>query len=159
MTIYTFCVATFFFYLLDDFYNKPRGLQHWLKFADPPLPADTIVALLDPDMIFVRPLTAKMRGEPNNVYGRYMTEADIMEKVGPGKPAAQLYGLGAPWTNDNHKKFNRGYICGEGSPCLVPDMLFGERHYAVGPPYIVHKGDMQRIADTWTAFVPRYERK
>jgi hypothetical protein len=139
----------------DDFYNKPRGLQHWLKYANPPVPQDVVVALLDPDMIFIRPLTIHMRGQPNNLYGKYLQNSDIMEKIEEGKPAAQLYGLGAPWTNDNHAKFKRGYICGEGSPCLEPNELFGERHYAVGPPYVVHRADMQRIADTWTEFVPR----
>ena len=67
-----------------------------------------------------------------------------------------MYGLGAPWTNDNHKHFKRGKICGEGSPCLLPTPRFGERHYAVGPPYILHKDDWKRLADTWTTFVPRY---
>lgn len=139
----------------DDFYNKPRGMQHWLKYADPPIPEDTVIALLDPDMIFVRPLTTKMRGQPNNLHGKYIKPEEVMEKVGPGMPVAQMYGLGAPWTNDNHAKFNRGKICGEGSPCLVPNDQFGSRHYAVGPPYLVHKGDMVRLADRWTEFVPR----
>ena len=67
-----------------------------------------------------------------------------------------MYGLGAPWTNDNHKHFKRGAICGEGSPCLLPTPRFGERHYAVGPPYILHVDDWKRLADSWTAFVPRF---
>ena len=106
----------------DDFYNKPWGLKHWLQYADPKVPDGTAVALLDPDMIFVRPLTKQMRGQPNNVYNKhlYKTEADILDKVSLGHPVAQLYGLGAPWTNDNHKKFNRTYICGADSPCRDP---------------------------------------
>jgi hypothetical protein len=141
----------------DDFYNKPWGLKHWLKNAVPTIPAGTAVALLDPDMILVRPLTTTMRGQPNNLYNKhlYKTEEDILEKVAAGKPVAQLYGLGAPWTNDNHKKFNRTYICGADSPCREPNMPFGEQHYAVGPPYIVVKEDMERLAETWTRFVPR----
>jgi hypothetical protein len=31
----------------------------------------------------------------------------------------QMYGLGAPWTNDNHPKFNRGHVCGEVSNARV----------------------------------------
>ena len=72
-----------------------------------------------------------------------------------GHPVAQLYGLGAPWQNDQHKKFNRTYICGVGSPCLEPTSPFGENHYAVGPPYIAVKEDFLKIAATWTKFVPR----
>jgi hypothetical protein len=105
----------------DDFYNKPWGVKHWLDFAEPKIPEDVAVALLDPDMIFIRPLTTKMRGQPNNLYDKRLKEADIMEVVAVGKPAAQMYGLGAPWANDEHKKFNRTKICGVGSPCLSPE--------------------------------------
>lgn len=140
---------------LDDFYNKPWGLKHWLDHSDPPIPDNMVVALLDPDMIFVRPITTQVKGNNNNLYSKQVTEADLPEKIGKGHPVAQTYGLGAPWTNDNHKKFNRGYICGEGSPCLKPNERFGAEHYSVGPPYIVQKEDLERIAETWTKFVPR----
>lgn len=115
-----------------------------------------MVALLDPDMIFVRPLTTKIRGEPNILHAKNLKESELWEKVEEGKPAAQLYGLGAPWTNDKHAKFNRHKICGEGSPCLEPKPAFGDAHYSVGPPYLVHRKDMEKIAETWTTFVPRH---
>ena len=140
---------------LDDFYNKPWGLKHWLENAVPKISDDTIVALLDPDMILIRPITTRVRGVQNNLYDRSLKDADLPERVAEGIPVAQMYGLGAPWTNDNHKKFNRGKICGEGSPCLIPNEKFGGDHYAVGPPYLVHKRDMEKIAQTWTTFVPR----
>ena len=141
----------------DDFYNKPWGMKHWLEHAVPPVPAGMVIALLDPDMILVRPLTPQVRGQPNNVYNKhvYKSEADIIERIVEGKPVAQMYGLGAPWTNDQHKRFNRTYICGADSPCLEPMSYFGEQHYAVGPPYMAVKEDMVRIAATWTKFVPR----
>lgn len=138
-----------------DFYNKPWGLSHWLQHADPPVSDDVVVALLDPDMIFLRPLTTKIAGQPANIFAKKVNKKEIVDHVKKGHPAAQLYGLGAPWTNDNHKKFNRTYICGEGSPCLQPKEWFGSHHYSVGPPYLVHKHDMERIAHTWTKFVPR----
>jgi hypothetical protein len=62
---------------------------------------------------------------------------------------------GAPWTNDNHKHFKRGKICGEGSPCLEPNMQYGELHYSVGPPYVVNKQDFIKIANSWTGLVPK----
>jgi len=143
-----------------DFYNKPWGLKHWLDFSVPPVKDDVIVALIDPDMIFVRPITSKVRGLKDNLYfetrlHRDGNEKEVTEFVTKGFPVAQTYGLGAPWTNDNHKKFNRGKICGEGSPCLKPNEQFGGKHYSVGPPYLVHKADMEAIAKTWTSFVPR----
>jgi hypothetical protein len=138
-----------------DFYNKPWGLSHWLKHADPPVDNEVVVALLDPDMIFLRPLTTKIADQPASIFAKRVDKKEIVDKVKKGHPAAQLYGLGAPWTNDNHKKFNRTYICGEDSPCRQPNEWFGSHHYSVGPPYLVHKQDMERIAGTWTKFVPR----
>ena len=46
----------------DDFYNKPWGLKHWLDNSQPPIADEVVVALIDPDMIFVRPLTTQIRG-------------------------------------------------------------------------------------------------
>lgn len=121
----------------------------------PPLPDHTVVALIDPDMIFTRPLTTKIKGNDNNIIDRTATPEEIVDRVKPGHPASQTYGLGAPWTNDNHKKFNRGQICGEGSPCLLTPMNYGNHHYSVGPPYLVEKSDLIRLAQSWTTFVPR----
>mmetsp|Transcript_21776 Transcript_21776/g.36417 ORF Transcript_21776/g.36417 Transcript_21776/m.36417 type:complete len:492 (+) Transcript_21776:72-1547(+) len=139
-----------------DFYNKPWGMKHWLEFAHPPIPENTFIALLDPDMVLVRPITTHIEGDMSVlVHPRLKKDGEVIDEISLGHPVAQTYGLGAPWTNDNHKKFNRGKICGEGSPCLQPNQRFGELHYSVGPPYIAHKADMLRIVRTWTTFVPR----
>jgi hypothetical protein len=140
----------------DVYNNKPRGLQHWLKYSNPPVAKDSVVALLDPDMIIIRPITISVRDQTNKLYGKYMTESEIVDKVAVGKPVAQMYGLGAPWTLDTHEKFNRTYVCGGAdSPCVQVKMQFAGRHYAVGPPYIAHREDMVNIADTWSEFVPK----
>ena len=144
---------------IDNFYNKPWGLKHWLDHARPAVSQDTVVALIDPDMIFIRPLTTKIRGMENNLHDKKLDPAALQEVIQRGKPVAQLYGLGAPWTNDNHKKFNRTHVCGVGSPCLIPDDKFGNNHYAVGPPYIAVRADFQTIAEAWTQFVPRVYEK
>ena len=140
-------------FITDDFYNKPWGVKHWLEFANPPIEDGVIVALLDPDMIFLRPLTAKINGADNLIYNK--KAHTLIDKVSLGHPVAQTYGLGAPWTNDFHKKFNRTKICGVGSPCLLDTMAFGDEHYSVGPPYVMVKQDLHRITETWTQFVPR----
>lgn len=46
------------------FYNKPNGMAHFLKNADPPV-SEAIIALVDPDMVFMSPLTPNVgeRGE------------------------------------------------------------------------------------------------
>ena len=44
----------------------------------------------------------------------------------------------------------------DGSPCLdVPNEAEGNKYYSLGPPYIFHKEDGERIAESWTNFVPR----
>mmetsp|Transcript_1914 Transcript_1914/g.3925 ORF Transcript_1914/g.3925 Transcript_1914/m.3925 type:complete len:303 (+) Transcript_1914:3-911(+) len=131
-------------------------MKHWLEFASPPIPDNTFVALLDPDMILLRPLTTHIKSDISTlVHPRLLKDGEVIDEVTMGHPAAQTYGLGAPWTNDNHKKFNRGKICGEGSPCLLPNQNYGELHYSVGPPYVAHKLDMLRLVKTWTNLVPR----
>jgi hypothetical protein len=117
-----------------DFYNKPYGLHHWLQHADPPIPDGTVVILIDPDMILLRPFTLDFAGNPLNIFmdgfNTGKTEEEILPKrIGKGHPVAQLYGLHAPWTKDDHKHFNRRQICGEGSPCLNVTNHFGEYHF------------------------------
>lgn len=138
-----------------DFYNKPWGLKHWLQYSDPPIPDNTIIALLDPDMVLIRPITPYIKSNPY-IVNKHIPREEIMERIDEGRPVAQTYGLGAPWTNDNHRHFKRGKICGEGSPCLIPTMQYGEMHYSVGPPYVAHKQDFIRLSNSWTRLVPRY---
>lgn len=38
------------------FYNKPNGIAHFLKHADPPV-SEAVIALVDPDMVFMTTLT------------------------------------------------------------------------------------------------------
>lgn len=139
-----------------DFYNKPYGLHHWLKFANPPVKEHTVVALIDPDMIILRPITLKIAGNPTNLYlDDFNPATDYIPKfVGRGQPAAAIYGLGAPWAT-NSKNFDRLDVCGAGSPCLEVSRRDGERSYSVGPPYLVEKDDLLRLTNSWTKFVPK----
>ncbi len=131
-------------------------MKHWLHNAVPEIPPNTIIALLDPDMVFLRPLTPQIKGDISLLFDKGIKEEELFDTISLGHPVSQTYGLGAPWTNDNHKKFNRGKICKEGSPCLEVTMRYGELHYSIGPPYIAHKSDFLRIVESWTTFVPRY---
>lgn len=139
-----------------DFYNKPYGVQHWLR-HNPQVKPHTIVAIIDPDMIFLRPLTAQVAGVPDNIFMRGFDAAaePPPEFVRRGRPAAQLYGLGAPWAVDRHRHFNRTAVCGIGSPCLKVVPRYGEMHYSVGPPYLVERDDLARLTDTWVTMVPK----
>lgn len=132
------------------YFNKPFGLKHWLEHADPPVGPDAIVCLLDPDMILLRPLTPKIRGleglDPS------IPETELFDRVTRGKPAAAVYGLGAPWTVEGGRYFRKREICPPESPCLTTSTEFGEKHFSVGPPYMVHRDDMLRIAESWCRF-------
>ena len=138
------------------FYNKPYGVLHWLDNAQPAIAPGTVVALIDPDFIFLRPLTAKMAGQANTIVSGSVSTSEVFDRIKAGHPAAQHYGLGGPWVDDTHKKFNRTYICGEKSPCRrVPSPREGDKYYAVGPPYILERNDMHALAKSWVDFVPR----
>lgn len=113
-----------------DFYNKPFGMHHWLEHAHPPIPDGTIIMLIDPDFVFLRPLNVHF-GDDNNLIPMKNSNPNFQypTRYGKGQAVAQLYGLGAPWTNPNSNQFNKTEICGEGSPCLDVTNQFGEEHY------------------------------
>ena len=139
-----------------DFYNKPYGMLHWLTHADPPVKGGTIIALLDPDFVFLRPLTANVSPDSRTIVSAGTSLAEVFQRVDKGHPVAQQYGLGAPWVNDRNKQMNRTRICGVSSPCTaVPDEHLGSKHYSVGAPYILEKEDMVRLVTSWVEFVPR----
>lgn len=113
-----------------DFYNKPFGMHHWLEHAHPPIKDDTIIMLIDPDFVFLRPLKVHF-GADNNLIPMKISNDKFKYPThfGKGHAVAQLYGLGAPWTNGNSREFNKTEICGEASPCLDVKSQFGEEHY------------------------------
>lgn len=44
-----------------DFYNKPYGVEHWL--SNTHIENSTVIAIIDPDMIFVRLLTSNIKDD------------------------------------------------------------------------------------------------
>jgi peptidyl serine alpha-galactosyltransferase len=138
------------------FYNKPYGVLHWIEHSSPAITPGTVVAICDPDFIFLRPLTTQLHTTNTLTSLWSMDELDQIRYVQKGHPSAQQYGLGAPWVNDQHLKFNRTFICGAGSPCTkVPNQNTGGKAYSVGPPYMVEVTDLHRLATSWCEFVPR----
>ena len=146
------------------YFNKPTGLLHFLQHADPPVPDEEVLALLDPDMILLRPILASVNQgflRPTKWWRNREAAGDALvhaPRISDGQPYAQLYGIGAQWLT-----FNRPHICGEASPCTTdweskrygPDAERANSFYSVGPPYIASRNDMLRIAKSWTDFCPR----
>ena len=133
------------------FYNKPYGLRHWLARAD--LGDDAVVALIDPDFIFLRPLTADVSNASAILASAPVDAAAAaarFRRVRRGQPVGQFYGLGDGWL-----KFDREKICGPGSPCANVTAADAWRYYSVGPPYVAHVDDLRAIAAKWCDFVPR----
>lgn len=139
------------------FYNKPYGVLHWIEHASPPIPEGTIVAICDPDFIFLRPLTTQLSNQQNTIVTLWkQSDLDAIQYISKGHPVAQQYGLGAPWVRDDHPKFNRTFVCGSNSPCTkIMDQRDGGKAYSVGPPYLVEVSDLHRLTTTWCQFVPR----
>jgi len=86
--------------------NKPSGLHHWLTTASPPPFFDRdrgVVALLDPDMLLLRPITAALArglrvegkalvdaaGVPRVLMGGARELARVPDAVAPGAPLGQ----------------------------------------------------------------------
>ena len=137
------------------FYNKPYGLYHWLTHSTPRLTNDTIIVLLDPDMVILRPITAHIQSLDNILNHKHTRVPELPEYVSRGYPVGQLYGLDAPWARSPPMKhFNRTRICGVNSPCLRESESHAALHYSIGPPYLVEYSDMVRIAASWTKMVP-----
>lgn len=72
-------------------------------------PDGTIIALIDPDFIFMRPITAGIAREDGQpvLFTNPVSEADLIDEVGPGQPVAQFYGIGDKWI-----EFNLTHIAG-----------------------------------------------
>ena len=93
-------------------YTKAFGVKHFL---DRDKPHSRVGVILDPDFVFNRPLEYKINhlDEKYVILPSYTRDAgDWRHDVEPGRPVAQLYGLGTGWLD-----YDRETICGHGSPC------------------------------------------
>jgi len=153
-----------------EFFNKPFGLRHWMEYGEGmgidrernlPLRHDTIVALLDPDHMLVRPITGHF-ASPADVFrtgsmkegsgGNVDSTTTLKENrtkftVRHGHPLSQEYGFRDGWRKYAH-------VAGEDSPATRVTATEALRSYAVGPPYVATALDMYRIATLWCEFAP-----
>jgi len=182
--------------------HKPHGVQHWLRrYAQPEVVTssvhsrgagaarllvgnDTIVALIEPDFLFLRPLTVQVRDSASSLFPPQDSVARAQAVVAPryvrkGQPVGQLiHGLGAPWavlesrrqskkslrsSNSNSNGgggadlFDVEHICGKDSACNSISVEEALRAHAVGPPYLVHIDDFRKIVDSWVQMVPKIQ--
>lgn len=151
-----------------EFFNKPFGLKHWMEHADGmgidpeknlPWKHDTIIALLDPDQLLVRPITGHF-GSPEDIFrentgsSTQNVDSNLSGENKPqfmvrhGHPVSQEYGFGASW-------LKYASVAGSDSPATKVTTSEAFHSYAVGPPYIATALDMYDIAVKWSEFVPK----
>jgi len=140
------------------FFNKPLGLKHWMENGEgmgvnsetgSVEDEDAVVILIDPDMVFLRPIGTDYSSERETIFSR--KDETWTTKVQHGFPFAQMYGLGVQW-----QTFNLESITGDpDTPAKTVTKADGRSHYAAGPPYIGTARDMYHIAVKWTEFSPR----
>ena len=134
------------------YFNKPYGTQHWMTHAlgypkNHAYHDDTIVMLMDPDQIILRPFT----NDFTNSSEVWKVKGGYKMKVEHGSPFAQQYGFGLQW-ND---KIHMDHIAPD-SPVVNMDRHEMREYFsAMGPPYVATARDMFSIVTKWCEFVPK----
>ena len=71
--------------------------------------------------------------------------------VARGRPAGGSYRLGWAWT-----QLDLAFVTGDPrSPAAGVSRAEAWKHYAVGPPLVMHHDDLAAIVAPWARFVPR----
>lgn len=144
------------FHKVSKYFNKPFGLLHYMEnvLGYPSKSAendDSIIMIVDPDMILLRPLKHTFHGYPKE-YWR-VGSRPIESVVRHGFPIAQAYGYGNGWLRTLDE--NVTHVTGPNSPVLNVSMNDAALYYPAGPPYLATARDMYSIATHWVDFLPR----
>jgi hypothetical protein len=137
--------------------NKPSGIHHFVEHAMPELKrlGETVIAILDPDFIFLKPLT--QTGEllediiytgKTSIHGRTYPHLG-MDIARPGRPVAQRYGLGGQWVHN----FPVAKITGKDSNALKYDEESAHQAFSVGPPMLIHTDDALPLTSLWQKYM------
>ena len=117
------------------YFNKPFGMRHWLQnqlgFPHDPIDEDSIVVLMDPDQLILRPFTGN---DFTNTLWKFIPKGETPRtKIEHGKPMGQMYGFGLQWKDKIDMK-----LVSPDAPSPVDEMDRNEAKagYIVGPPYI-----------------------
>ena len=162
--------------------NKPGGLYHWIQNRTTATPQESVIALVDPDMMPLRPIVSQLGEgttatfvardsvEHRDEHGRAMLLRQkhlpkLPSHVTTGVAAGQHFGLGGFWASAGTKNARPGFrevnvtkICGAESPCsnrTYTTRDLADKSYAVGPVYIASTSDWIEILPRWHDFTPQ----
>jgi hypothetical protein len=138
--------------------NKPNSINFFMQNARAELArlGETVVAILDPDFVFLKPLSQSSRDASEilmseSVSGDSSNNSPV-DWVREGRPVAQRYGLGGAWTT----KFSVAEITGDpASPAIAWSESKAAKYTSVGPPLLLHVNDLARLAPKWQEYMPR----
>lgn len=148
--------------------NKVYGLRSWFREVGP---ERDVVTFIDPDFIFVRPLTARIDATAM-AYGWNSTERP--ERVRKGMPVAQRWPL--MWWTDSKEQWRppiarppqnlsgaelMAWLCsgelGGQSLCAGATKEEVSLYHGTGVPHMWHRSDMDEwFVDTWADITTRY---
>jgi peptidyl serine alpha-galactosyltransferase len=173
------------------FFNKAFGMKHWMEHGlgynsmndkyycedddttrtrEPNEHDDTIIILLDPDQLVLKPFTQNYTDVQHLGWVR---RADQNENsvVQRGTSITQLYGFGEQWytkinltrlfyANDDDDSSTKTLEYPESETDIRSSALWNvteaqQLAYAAGPPYLAVARDMYQIVHQWVAFAPR----
>jgi len=135
---------------------QPFGVQHWLnnwlKFEENREEMeDSIIMILDPDMVLLRPLTYDFT-DSNVLIHHSKRGPPAVKKVMHGQPWASLYAFG-----DGPFRVDLNYVFANlsDSPALKATQDERSNNYPGGPPYMATGRDMFNIVNSWVMLVTR----
>ena len=107
--------------------NRPATALYWLQHAKP---RERVLGLLDPDMVFIKPLLFHFSGD------------NIVEE---GRPVGQFYDYLV--TQDWDKYYTD--ICVDKDVCKP---LGNKKDFAPGPPHLMTRSDWSKLAPWWLRY-------
>jgi hypothetical protein len=151
------------------YFNKPFGTKHWMEHVlgydnyylrtnnstkrhDEPID-DTIIILLDPDQLILKPLTHDYTNL--NMKWMHRRNTKLPKMVQHKQTMAQRYAYGNEWiTQVDLEHLLPHDVARKASPLWKLSSKTASR-FAAGPPYLATARDMYTIVQTWVDFVPR----
>lgn len=163
----------------DDYapYNKPFGLRDWLRHSNPPVRPDATVVIIDPDFLFLKPFSIDTRARVTSARGvnskNYVRDGEVVDglrqykkffvyegqreltsvraEVRDGLAVAQrwtAYLTSAGFDDPKTLALNLA-MCPECRSVTAQD---AREYYAVGPPYVLTRSDLDKIVDDYCNF-------